>query len=199
MCSQSKLRRIITGILLVCAIILCCAGCTQQTAGPDVQPVSKATEVSQESAEPDAQPVSESPEAIQESAEPSMSPAPESTDSASEDTVEESKDTLAAGYVLVTSPTVTTWLPLPEKEDYVYPLRQVNAAGGETLNMIHLTPNGVYMESSTCENQNCVDEGVVTLENRTSRILGNMIICLPNQVTLELYSAEELFVTSTGK
>ena len=179
--SESKIRRMIAGFLLICFVILCCAGCARQAASPDVQPISEATEV------------------IRESVVPTMSPAPESPEKDAGDVADENTDTLAAGYVLVTSPTVTVWLPLPEKEDYVYPLKQVNAAGVETLNMIHLTPDGVYMESSTCENQNCVEEGVVTLENRNSRILGNMIICLPNQVTLELYSAEELFVQSTGK
>ena len=112
---------------------------------------------------------------------------------------EEEAAPLARGYVLVTSPTVTGWLPLPEEEDYVYPLRQINGEGKKTVNMIHVTPEGVYMESSTCDNQNCVHEGIVTLENRDSRILGNMIICLPNQVTLELYSAEELFDSSAAQ
>lgn len=178
--SESGILRMIKMILPVCFILLCCAGCARQTAEPDVRPVSEATEV------------------VRESAAPSASPAPESPEKGAEDVADENGEKLAAGYVLVSSPTVTVWLPLPEKEDYVYPLKQV-IAGGETLNMIHLTPDGVYMESSTCENQNCVEEGVVTLENRDSRILGNMIICLPNQVTLELYSAGELFTTSAGK
>ena len=111
---------------------------------------------------------------------------------------EEAAAPIARGYVLVTSPTVSGWLPLPEEEDYVYPLRQITGEGKETVNMIHVTPDGVYMESSTCDNQNCVQEGIVTLENRTERILGNMIICLPNQVTLELYSAEELFAAASA-
>ena len=32
----------------------------------------------------------------------------------------------------------------------------------------------------------------MTLENKDTRILGNRIICLPNQVTLQLYSRDEL-------
>jgi len=196
--SESGILRMIKMILPVCFILLCCAGCARQTAESDVRPVSEATEVVRESAEPDIRPASEAAEVVRESAAPSASPAPESPEKGAEDVADENGEKLAAGYVLVSSPTVTAWLPLPEKEDYVYPLKQV-IAGGETLNMIHLTPDGVYMESSTCENQNCVEEGVVTLENRDSRILGNMIICLPNQVTLELYSAGELFTTSAGK
>ena len=48
-----------------------------------------------------------------------------------------------------------------------------------------------YMESSNCDNQNCVGEGEVTLENRKSRILFNMVICLPHQLSLELLTPSE--------
>ena len=58
--------------------------------------------------------------------------------------------------------------------------------------MVHVTTDSVTMASSTCENQLCVGEGTVTLENKQSRILGGYIICLPNGVTLELCSAEEM-------
>ena len=37
-----------------------------------------------------------------------------------------------------------------------------------------------------------VMQGVVTLENRASRVLKNSILCLPNDVIIELYSAEEM-------
>lgn len=47
------------------------------------------------------------------------------------------------------------------------------------------------MESSTCENQDCVEQGTVTFDNLNSRILGRFIICLPNYVTLELFTPEE--------
>ena len=58
-------------------------------------------------------------------------------------------------------------------------------------NVIHVTEDSVQMASSTCENQLCVSQGVVTLENKATRILGNYIICLPNGVTLELLDAAE--------
>ena len=48
------------------------------------------------------------------------------------------------------------------------------------------------MEKSTCENQDCVNQGLVTLENRDARVLYNMIVCLPNQVMLELYTYDEI-------
>ena len=98
----------------------------------------------------------------------------------------------ARGYVLVTTATQMGFLPLPEEEDYVFPLTQLRTDGTFTENVIHLTPEGVYMESSTCENHDCIEEGIVTLENRKDRILGNMIICLPNQVTLQLLTPEEI-------
>ena len=47
------------------------------------------------------------------------------------------------------------------------------------------------MAFSTCDNQLCVSEGVVTLENKADRILGNYIVCLPNGVTLELLNQAE--------
>ena len=39
----------------------------------------------------------------------------------------------------------------------------------------------------------------LTLENREERILGNMIICLPNQVTLQLFTPEELLEMMKGQ
>ena len=84
------------------------------------------------------------------------------------------------------------WLPLPSEGEVSYPLRQILPDGTEAVNTIHLTPEGVYMEDSTCANHDCVNQGEVTLENKQDRILANMIICLPNQVTLELYTPEEV-------
>ena len=105
----------------------------------------------------------------------------------------------ARGYVLVTTATQSGWLPLPEEGEVSYPLRQLLPDGTEAVNTIHLTPEGVYMEDSTCEGHDCVQQGEVTLDNRTERILGNMIICLPNQVTLQLYTPEELLEMVKGQ
>jgi len=55
-------------------------------------------------------------------------------------------------------------------------------------NLVHITENGVYMERSTCENQNCVHQGEV---NDSSGELGCWIICLPNRVSVELVMEEE--------
>ena len=100
--------------------------------------------------------------------------------------------TYAKGYVRVIYGDQSGWLRLPDDEPYIFPLRLVWDDGTVTENDICVTPTGVYMESSTCENQDCVYQGEVTLDNMDERILGNMIICLPNQVCLELYSIEQL-------
>ncbi|MBR4458648.1 MAG: NusG domain II-containing protein [Clostridia bacterium] len=97
----------------------------------------------------------------------------------------------AIGYIRVTVGAQVGWLPVPEKGAYSYPLEQVLPDGSHALNVIRVTSEGVYMESSTCENQNCVEQGIVTFENLSSRVLSRYIICLPNQVMLELFTPEE--------
>lgn len=105
----------------------------------------------------------------------------------------------AKGYVLVTTATQSGWLPLPEEGEVSYPIRQILPDGTEAENIIHLTPEGVYMEDSTCANHDCVQQGIVTLENREERILSNMIICLPNQVSLQLFTPEEVLQMVQGQ
>ena len=61
-----------------------------------------------------------------------------------------------------------------------------------SVNVVEVSDHGAVMAHSTCDNQLCVGEGTVTLDNKDTRILGGYIICLPNKVTLELYSAEEM-------
>lgn len=108
--------------------------------------------------------------------------APQATDAA------EATDAPAKAYLLVTVGG-TVYQPLPLTRDGRYTVTQ-KATGAE--NVIHVTEDSVNMESSTCENQDCVNQGVVSLENKNERILANMIICLPNQVTLELYTPDEM-------
>lgn len=56
----------------------------------------------------------------------------------------------------------------------------------DTVNVVRITENGAYMHSSTCENQNCVEMGEVTLDNWEFRPNGAFVICLPNRVSIEL-------------
>lgn len=58
-------------------------------------------------------------------------------------------------------------------------------------NVVRVTPESIVMHSSTCDNQDCVHQGMVSLSNRDKRVLQNMIICLPNQVVLELMDEKE--------
>ena len=130
-------------------------------------------------------------------AEPTTEPAETAQPGATEAPEETPKP--ARGYVLVATATQSGWLPLPEAGEASYPIHQLLADGTEAVNTIHLTPEGVYMEDSTCEGHDCVQQGIVTLENREERILGNMIICLPNQVTLQLFTPEELLQMAKGQ
>ena len=116
----------------------------------------------------------------------------EAPESAATLTPEDGAPQPAKAYVLVSTATQAGWLPLPEEGEVSFPLRQVLPDGTEAVNVIHLTPEGVCMEDSTCENHDCVQQGMVTLENRDERILSNMIICLPNQVVLQLLTPEEV-------
>lgn len=79
--------------------------------------------------------------------------------------------------------------------DQVIPLnesRQVTVRQEDgKVNVIQIDENAAHMFSSTCKNQECVHQGTVTLDNRDSRALYNMIICLPNKVLLELLTTEE--------
>lgn len=58
--------------------------------------------------------------------------------------------------------------------------------GDGRLNVIEIKGGGVQMAYSTCVNQDCVREGVVTEESRKRRALGDWIVCLPNGVSIEL-------------
>ena len=73
---------------------------------------------------------------------------------------------------------------LGEKQEIT--VRQDNGA----VNVIALDEEGVWMKSSTCHNQLCVEQGKVTYENYRDRYYGTNIICLPNRVTIELVLQE---------
>lgn len=92
----------------------------------------------------------------------------------------------AESYLLVET-TSGMFSPIPLVEDASF---KVNYSDGE-YNIVHIGKNSVYMESSTCDNQNCVGEGEVTLENRDTRVLYNMIVCLPHDLLLELIEPAE--------
>jgi len=80
------------------------------------------------------------------------------------------------------------WPVIPLTDGGVYTVTQPEKGA---VNVIHTTRTGAVMHSSTCENQNCVQQGEVTLSNRGTRVLGSLIVCLPNEVLVELLSPQE--------
>ncbi len=130
----------------------------------------------------------ESPAPAETSA-PAETIAPANTsdpEQAPEITAEYAADTPRAWLLITVDDKTYKPYPLTKTGDYTISQKKKNAT-----NVIHVTEDSIQMASSTCDNQLCVTEGVVTLENKAGRILGNYIICLPNGVTLELLNAEE--------
>lgn len=114
--------------------------------------------------------------------------APEATEAAAEENVPAATEMPAAEAYLVISVQGILYEPLPLGGEGVFTIKQDE----NTSNTVHVTPDSVWMEHSSCDNQDCVDQGTVSLDNMDSRVLYNMIICLPNQVVLELHTAETL-------
>lgn len=99
----------------------------------------------------------------------------------------EKLELVAKGYVCITVSGESRWFELPTEEDVSMTLSRE-----EMINVIRLSTEGVVMHSSTCDNQACVEQGWVTLENKDKRVLQNMILCLPHEISIELYSQEEM-------
>ena len=76
--------------------------------------------------------------------------------------------------------------PIPMDRDKIITLRQEDGK----INKVHITPEKVYMESSTCDNQDCVQQGEVHVDTYQDRILGTYVICLPNNVSIEMVPVE---------
>ena len=76
--------------------------------------------------------------------------------------------------------------PIPMDRDKIITLRQEDGK----INKVHITPEKVYMESSTCDNQDCVQQGEVHVDTYMDRILGTYVICLPNNVSIEMVPVE---------
>ena len=97
------------------------------------------------------------------------------------------------GHVVITVAGRQYGDPIPMDRDKIITVKQENGA----INRIHITPEYVEMESSTCENQDIklpIDiriEGEVNVNTYKDRILSTYIICLPNQVTIEMVPADE--------
>ncbi|MBQ8616520.1 MAG: NusG domain II-containing protein [Clostridia bacterium] len=110
----------------------------------------------------------------EETADPASTAAPEATVAPAE------------AYLVVTV-AGTMYEPIALYEEGRYTVKR-----GDYVNVIEVTEDSICMAESSCDNQDCVLQGVVSLDNKDERVLRNMVICLPNEVTLELYTQEEL-------
>lgn len=90
-------------------------------------------------------------------------------------------------YLLITADG-HAWEPIPLEGEGEYTVTREDGS----VNVVHMGKDGVWMAASTCKNQDCVRQGEVTRENRSHRLLGNQIICLPNKVIVQLCTRTEL-------
>ena len=70
----------------------------------------------------------------------------------------------------------------PFEEAHTIVIRQ--ADGSE--NTVRMTGSAVYMEDATCANHDCIQMGEITMENLEMRVMGGFIVCLPQQVIVEV-------------
>lgn len=76
---------------------------------------------------------------------------------------------------------------VPLSQPQTLTVRQDNGA----VNVVEVSERGMRMVSSTCDNQICVHQGWVTLDNWEMKPQQQFVSCLPNQVMLELVEAAE--------
>ena len=174
-------RSILIAALLALAFLL--SGCT--AANPP-----EATLVPETAAPETAAPETAVPEA---GAPETAVPAAETAAPAKEQPflVQITEDDPAIAYVLVRLTDYAGLLPLPQEGEYIKTVRQLLTDGSEYVNVLHVTPEGFYMEESNCEGHDCINEGEVTLSNREERALWNMVICLPHRLSAELITRAE--------
>ena len=143
-----------------------------ETATPEADEVPEATEV------PAAEPT------VVQTEEPTAEPAQEA---ALVGPMPPKKAETVRGYVVLTVGGRQYGEPIPMDRDKIITLKQDDGK----LNKVHITPEKVYMEFSTCENQDCVGQGEVHVDTYKDRILGTYIICLPNNVSIEMVPAAD--------
>lgn len=146
-----------------------------ETAAPETDKAPEATEVPM--AEPTVVPMQEP------TTEPTAEPAQEA---AMVGPLPPKKTEKVRGYVVLTVGGRQYGDPIPMDRDKIITLKQDDGK----LNKVHITPETVYMEFSTCENQDCVGQGEVHVDTYKDRILGTYIICLPNNVSVEMVPAD---------
>ena len=160
----------------------------------DVTLAPDAIEYLDETPAPEATEAAQTPEAT---AEPAATEAPDATEAPAATDAPQSANMVGPmmpkqtekvrGHVVITVAGRQYGDPIPMDRDKIITVKQENGA----INRIHITPEYVEMESSTCENQDCIGEGEVNVNTYKDRILSTYIICLPNQVTIEMVPADE--------
>lgn len=160
----------------------------------DVTLAPDAIEYLDETPAPEATEAAQTPEATAEPAAtevPAATEAPEATDAPQSANMVgpmmPKQTEKVRGHVVITVAGRQYGDPIPMDRDKIITVKQENGA----INRIHITPEYVEMESSTCENQDCIGEGEVNVNTYKDRILSTYIICLPNQVTIEMVPADE--------
>lgn len=155
----------------------------EYVATPTPAPIEATAEVT---AEPTA-----TPAPIEATAEPAEAPTAEPTEAPKQEAamvgpMPPKKAEVVRGHVLLTVGGRQYGDPIPMDRDKIITLRQDDGK----INKVHITPETVYMESSTCDNQDCVQQGEVHVDTYKDRILGTYVICLPNNVSIEMVPVE---------
>ena len=168
----------------------------EETAAPEATAVPEKTPVPEETAEPEGTAAPEATAVPEETAAPEATAEPEKTATPAKDSspaaqaagpMPRAQTAQVRGYVVLTVGGRQYGDPIAMDREKIITIRQDDGK----VNLVHITPEKVYMESSTCENQDCVGQGEISLDNYDKRILGTYVICLPNNVTIELVPAGE--------
>lgn len=163
---------------------------SEATAVPEAMAAPEATAVPEKTAAPEATAVPEETAAPEATAEPEKTAAPAKDSSPAAQAagpMPRAQTVQVRGYVVLTVDGRQYGDPIAMDREKIITIRQDDGK----VNLVHITPEKVYMESSTCENQDCVGQGEISLDNYDKRILGTYVICLPNNVTIELVPAGE--------
>ena len=143
------------------------------TAEPTAEPTAEAT------VEPTAEPAAEP------TTEPTAEPAAEAQGAAF-GPMPPKQAAKVGGHVVLTVNGRQYGDPIPMDREKVITVKQEDGK----VNKVYISPEKVYMESSSCDNQDCVGQGEISLENYKTRILSTFVICLPNEVTVEMVPVE---------
>ena len=155
----------------------------------------EATEVPVEATEAPVEATEAPVEATEAPVEATEAPV-EATEAPVEPTAEPTEDTVTSraedkqvkAYMIVYVGTAM-YEPIPLLEEGRY---SIKTNGGANVNVVTVTADSMCVTESTCPTQDCVSQGLVTLDNRSDRIFGDYIYCMAHNVTLRLVSSEEL-------